>query len=81
LLSIINTKIRKDYNQFAKDPESSTCFEGSSFTPFKFDELGIDFNGDDINFHVTFGLAGACMSVDGTIVSIPLKDIQKYLVE
>jgi hypothetical protein len=79
LLSIINSKIEKDYKTYSNDSETKDCFEGTSFTPFEFDQLGIDFDVDKINFNVTFGLSGACMSVDGTIVSFTLEEIQKYL--
>lgn len=77
LLSLINAQIKKDYNELSNDP----CFEGESFYPFGFDQLGIDFSDNMINFHVTFGLPDACMSVDGTIVSLNLNEIQKYLSE
>jgi len=79
LLSIINSKIKKDYMLFSNDPETKDCFEGSSFTPYNFDQLGIDFNADGIYFHVTFGLSGACISVDGTIISFNLDEIKNYL--
>lgn len=79
LLSIINSKIKIDYMSFFNDPETKDCFEGASFTPFNFDQLGIYFDDDEINFSVTFGLSGACMSVDGTIVSFNFDEIQKYL--
>lgn len=81
LLSIINSKIEKDYKSYSNNPETKDCFEGASFTPFNFDQLGIYFDDDQINFNVTFGLCGACMSVDGTIVSFNLDEIQKYLNE
>jgi hypothetical protein len=81
LLSIINSKIEKDYKLYSNDPETKDCFEGASFTPFNFDQLGIYFDDDKINFSVTFGLSGACMSVDGTIVSFNFDEIQKYLNE
>ena len=79
LLSIINSKIKKDYMSFSNDPETKDCFEGASFTPYNFDQLGIDFNADGVNFNVTFGLSGSCMSVDGTIVSFNFDEINKYL--
>ncbi len=79
LLSIINSKIKKDYMSFSNDPETKDCFEGASFTPYNFDQLGIDFDADEINFNVTFGLSGSCMSVDGTIVSFHFDEIKKYL--
>ena len=81
LLSIINSKIKKDYYSYANYSETKDCFEGAKFTPFNFDQLGINFDADNINFNVTFGLSGACMSVDGTIISFNLDEIQKYLNE
>jgi hypothetical protein len=81
LLLIINSKIEKDYNSVYNDPETRDCFEDESFTPYNFDQLGITFSDDKINFEVTFGLAGACMSVDGTTVSFSLEEIQKYLID
>ena len=79
MLSIINSKIEKDYKSYSNDPETKDCFEGASFTPFNFDQLAIDFDVNKINFNVTFGLSGACMSVDGTIISFNLDEIQNYL--
>lgn len=79
LLAIINSKIKKDYETFASDPQSQDCFEGQTFKPFGFDELGISFDEKNINFNVTFGLMNTCMSVDGTIVSFAWQDIEKYL--
>jgi major membrane immunogen (membrane-anchored lipoprotein) len=81
LLSIINKKIEKDYNSYSNNPETKECFEGISFTPFNFNELGIKFESNTIEFNVTFGLSGACMSVDGTTISMKLDEIQKYLNE
>ena len=81
MLSIINLKIEKDYRLYSNDPETKECFEGTSFTPFNFDQLGISFDDEKINFYVTFDLSGACLSVDGTNVSFDHDEIQKYLNE
>ena len=81
LLSIINSKIKKDYNSYTNNSETKDCFEGAKFIPFNFDQLGINFDADNVNFNVTFGLCSACMSVDGTTVSFTLDEIQKYLIE
>ena len=81
LLSIINNKIQKDYISYSNNLETKDCFEGISFTPFNFNELGIEFESNTIEFNVTFGLIGACMSVDGTTISMKLDEIQKYLNE
>ena len=64
---------------FSNDPETKDCFEDASFKPYNFDQLGIDFDADEINFNVTFGLSGSCMSVDGTIVSFNFDEINKYM--
>jgi hypothetical protein len=50
-----------------------------SLVPFTFEQLGIDFDNNTINFYVTFGLSGACMSVDGASISFSLHDIKQYL--
>ena len=79
LLSLINAKIKKEYDLYAHDPESSECFDQMSFVPFTFEQLGIDFDNNSINFNVTFGLSGACSSVDGTGIAFSLDEIKQYL--
>ena len=81
LLSIINTKIEKDYKSYSKNSETKNCFENASFKPFNFDQLEITLDDDKINFHAEFGLSIACLSVGGTIVSFKLDEIQKFLNE
>lgn len=79
LLSLINAKIKKEYDLYAQDPESSDCFDQMSFVPFTFEQLGIDFDNNAINFNVTFGVSGACSSVDGTGIALSLNEIKQYL--
>ena len=79
LLSLINAKIKKEYDLYAQDPESSDCFDQMSFVPFTFEQLGIDFDNNSINFNVTFGVSGACSSVDGTGIALSLNEIKQYL--
>lgn len=79
LLSLINAKIKKEYDLYAQDPESRECFDQISFVPFTFEQLGIDFNNNSINFNVTFGLISACMNVDGTSIEFSLHEIKQYL--
>ena len=50
-----------------------------SLVPFTFEQLGIDFDNNTINFYVTFGLSGACMSVDGASIAFSLHNIKQYL--
>ncbi len=79
LLSLINAKIKKEYDLYAQDPESSECFDQMSFVPFTFEQLGIDFDNNSINFNVTFGVGGACSSVDGTGIAFSLDEIKQYM--
>jgi hypothetical protein len=79
LLSLINAKIKKEYDLYAQDPESSECFDQMSFVPFTFEQLGIDFDNNSINFNVTFGVGGACSSVDGTGITFSLDEIKQYM--
>ena len=79
LLSLINAKIKKEYDLYAQDPESRECFDQMSFVPFTFEQLGIDFDNNSINFNVTFGVSGACSSVDGTSIEFSLHEIKQYL--
>jgi hypothetical protein len=81
LLSIVNDEIEKEFYAYYNNPEIKHCFEGISFTPFNFDQIGISFNSNKIDFHVTFGLCLACMAVDGTVVSFDLDEMQKYIEE
>jgi hypothetical protein len=50
-----------------------------SFVPFTFEQLGIDFDNNSINFNVTFGVGGACSSVDGTGITFSLDEIKQYM--
>ena len=79
LLSLINKRIKKDYDAYANEVERGECFQGHSFSPFDFEDMGIEFEGNQISFHVRFGLSSACMSADGTIVFMPLQEIEPYL--
>jgi hypothetical protein len=79
LLSMVNAKIENDYKLFVRDPENAPCFEGFTYSPYTFEQMGITFEDNQILFQVTFGLPSLCMSLDGTIVTFGLADIQKYL--
>ena len=80
LLSIINSKIEKDYIESSNYPDAKDCFEGFSFTPFNYDQIGISFNdNNEIQFTVVFGLCDACRCYDLSFVSFNLDEIQEYL--
>lgn len=79
LLSVINSRIKKEYMSLSKDPETLDCFEGATFSPYNFNQMGIDFDNTGINFHVAFSLGSACMAVDGTVITFSFDQIQEYL--
>ncbi len=79
LLAIINQKINETYVEYLNNPETKDCFDGFTFSNVSFDDLGISFNDMGIDFSTSFGLSGACLSVDGATVSIKLDEIKGYL--
>ena len=75
---LINRDIKIYFDSNAKDPNND-CFSGATFTPFQLNDLGISFNEkNEMEFNVTFGLGGACMSVDGMVITFSMQDLKKY---
>ncbi len=79
LLSEINNKIKIEFENFMKDPNSVDCFKDFSLFPFDFNQLGIDFDGQKFNFNVTFGLPEYCKAFEGAIISYNFGEMQTYL--
>lgn len=80
LLSKLNDKILKEYSESYNAEDSKDCFSGMPKNPkFKMDDLSIDLDDKNMIFNVSFGLPGMCLAVDGSIVSIPLEEIETYL--
>ena len=79
LLSIINSKLEKIFIDGSKNSEDEDCFNDQTFKPFTFDQLGISFDQDKIEFNASFGLSFACLAADGNTISFNLTEIKKYL--
>lgn len=80
LLNEINNKINQNIEELKKDELNTECFQNYENHIFTLDEMKINFfQKGFITFEVNFGLGGACMAVDGTEISIPMKEIEKYL--
>jgi hypothetical protein len=80
LLKLINDRIRRDYNVYSTEPETRDCFIDFGKLPtYKMNDLGIDFNDDEIQFHIEFGLPEFCDAVGGSVVTFKISDIEKYL--
>jgi hypothetical protein len=76
----INKKINDDLVEMKKDEEIKDCFSNFENRMYKLDEMEISFEQKGfIVFSVKFGLGSACMSVDGTEVQIPIKEIEKFV--
>lgn len=80
LLKLINERIKRDYTVYSTEAETRDCFSDFGSLPvYKMNELGIDFNDDEITFHIEFNLPEACDAVGGTSVTYKISDIIKYL--
>ncbi len=78
LLKLINQKIKIDFEDYATNPETKDCFEGLIFSNYSFNDLGIEFDDNKINFNVWFDVYGYCFSVSSTTVSFSLEEIKPY---
>jgi len=78
---LTKTCLYKKYKTISKGYPDYKGRYSYEYSVFKKQENGSYVDDDKINFSVTFGLSGACMSVDGTIISFNLDEIQKYLNE
>lgn len=80
LLKLINERIKRDYSVYSTEAETRDCFSDFGNLPvYKMNELGVDFNNDEITFHIEFNLPEACDAVGGTTVTFKIADIIKYL--
>ena len=80
LLKLINQKIKKDFDTFFNDPDNKDCFFGiEGFTYYQFEDLKISFSKSGIDISVSFGLPGACLALDGTIISLTFSELNGYL--
>ena len=79
LLKLINQKIKIDFDDYASNPETKDCFEGITFTNYTYENLGIEFTDDKVNFNVWFDVFEYCFNVSSTTVSFSIEEIKPYL--
>ena len=79
LLKLINQKIKIDFTDYATNPETKDCFEGVTFTNYTYENLGIEFTDDKIDFNVWFDVFESCFNVSSTTVSFSVEEIKPYL--
>jgi hypothetical protein len=80
LLSKITKNALKEYNDLSADPENADCFQEQNFQEYEsLDDVRIYIEDSVLYIDYTFGLVGACMSVDGGGMSLPISTIEKYL--
>lgn len=78
LLKLINQKIKIDFEDYASNPETKDCFEGITFTNYTYDNLGIEFTDNKVNFNVWFDVFDYCFNVNSTTVSFSIEEIKPY---
>ena len=77
LVSIINEHIQEDFKKNLSDSAVKDCLAGLDSIPkYKMNDFEISFWKDEIWFEVHWGLVSACRSVDGTIVSLKITEIE-----
>jgi hypothetical protein len=65
-----------------QDPVNAECFEWTgAFSPYQMNMLGVEFDKEVVEFNCSFGLPSACLSVDGTIVTMKREGLEKYIKE
>ncbi len=79
LLVLINQKIKIDFDEYTTNPDTKDCFEGVSFTNYTYENLGIEFVDDNVDFNAWFDVAGYCSNVSSTTVSFSIEEIKPFL--
>ena len=80
LIEDLNKKIKQQYRETIKDPDSKECFGERDIKKYTIDDFGINFIDNKIQFHSTFGIGGsACSAVDLIILEYPISEINKYV--
>ena len=79
LLVLINQKIKIDFDEYTTNPDTKDCFEGVSFTNYTYENLGIEFVDDNVDFNAWFDVAGYCYNVSSTTVSFSIEEIKPFL--
>ena len=79
LLKLINQKIKRDFNDYATNPEIKDCFEGITFTNYTFENLGIEFTDNKVDFNVWYDVDFENCFNYSTTVSFTIEEIKPYL--
>ena len=93
LESLLNKKFKSEFLTLSKDPNSEGCldytlyenvtFDGEVTNDFRYNNIDIDFsNGSNtIIFSRSFGLPGACQSLDIASVEFSIAELEPYFAE
>jgi hypothetical protein len=80
LLANINQKISVDYAALVKDKNNRDCLGNRKTAPkLKFNDMQIDFTEKGFDFNISYGMPGACLAIDGTILSYKFEVLKQYL--
>lgn len=80
LVAIINKRIRADFKKYSTDSTLADCLEGIDSIPlYRMNDFDISFEGKEIWFEVQWGDRTICRAVNGTVVTLSLNEIERYL--
>ena len=80
LLANINQKITIEYAALVKDKSNRQCIGNRKTAPkVNFNDMQIDFTEKGLNFTISYGMPGACLAIDGTILSYNFEALKQYL--
>lgn len=85
---LLNKKFKEEFNSLSKNPDSDGCFndityenitiDGELSDNYRFNQIDVDFSDYKIMFSRSFGLPGACNSLDGVTIDFTISEIESY---
>lgn len=93
LESMINKKFKSEFLTLSKDPNSEGCFDdiiyenvtfnGEQIDNYRYNQIDINFSNENnkIIFSRSFGLPGACFSLDGVSIDFSISELEPYFAE
>lgn len=76
----INQDLQEEYKKNLNNPHLKACMEWIDFRYYELDEMGMAFTYDnEIEFHVDYGIGGACFNVAHSTLKYKLSEFAQYL--
>ena len=86
---ILNEKFKSEFLKISNNPNSEGCFDDVTYENvsfggqidkygYRYNEINITFNNNQISFHRTFGLPMACLSQEGLSLEFSISELEPY---